>query len=128
MIALCFYIYAVLPISFTSYSPFKKIVLSFLCISIHPAVGGDQSVRLSRRILDSSLMYFFQILFLSQVFLPVKNRACEPSFSWFPQRMLAYALAIHTGKKRHLFTLSPTSCLHGEVPMNALAFPLLLAL
>lgn len=106
----------------------KKFLSS--CVSLSALLWeGTHSVRLSRRILDSSFRYFFESCSSPRSFYLRKTGHVNAASAAFHKGYWHMPLLIHTGNKRNLFTLSPTSwTFHGEVPTNALAFPLLLAL
>lgn len=114
-----------------SYSPFIQENSSFFLVCLLSALlwEGTQSVRLSRRILDSSFMYFFKSCSSPRSFYQRKTGHVNPASAGFHRGHWHMPSLMHIGNKRHLFTLSPTSwTFHGEVPTKALAFPLILAL
>lgn len=85
-----------------SYSPFIQENSSFFLLCLLSALlwEGTQSVRLSRRILDSSFMYFFKSCSSPRSFYLWKTGHGNPASGWFSQRVLAYALACAYWKQK----------------------------
>lgn len=130
------YCFVVLHLCSFTYSPsllflplFKKIVPFFLCVSVNPVWEGTQSIKSSRRILDSSLMCFFKSCSSPRSFYLWRKGHVSTALAGFHRGCWQIPWLMHTGNKRHLFTFSPASwTFHGELPTKALAFPFLLAL